>query len=69
MALDAANLATQQQFLAGMVAAQETMNNANNDRSTPNWRRKLPRRAVVSAVSADFFQTLLHYCASEIVLF
>ena len=29
-ALDAANAAAQQQFLAGMAAAQETMNNANN---------------------------------------
>ena len=30
MANDAANAAAQQQFLAGMAAAQETMNNANN---------------------------------------
>lgn len=30
MATDAANAAAQQQFLAGMAAAQETMNNANN---------------------------------------
>lgn len=30
MASDAANAAAQQQFLAGMAAAQETMNNANN---------------------------------------
>ena len=30
MAIDAANAAAQQQFLAGMAAAQETMNNANN---------------------------------------
>ena len=29
-ALDAANAAAQQQFNAGMAAAQETMNNANN---------------------------------------
>ncbi len=30
MANDAANAAAQQQILAGMAAAQETMNNANN---------------------------------------
>ena len=30
MASDAANAAAQQQFLAGMAAAQETMNNANS---------------------------------------
>jgi len=30
-ALDAANAAAQQQFNAGMAAAQETMNNANNE--------------------------------------
>ena len=30
MATDASNAAAQQQFLAGMAAAQETMNNANN---------------------------------------
>jgi hypothetical protein len=30
MANDVANAAAQQQFLAGMAAAQETMNNANN---------------------------------------
>jgi hypothetical protein len=30
MATDAANAAAQQQFIAGMAAAQETMNNANN---------------------------------------
>ena len=30
MANDAANAAAQQQFLAGMAAAQETTNNANN---------------------------------------
>ena len=33
MANDAANAAAQQQFLAGMAAAQETMNNANNNRN------------------------------------
>jgi len=27
----------QQQFLAGMAAAQETMNNANNNQATSNW--------------------------------
>jgi hypothetical protein len=37
MATDAANAAAQQQVLAGMGAAQETMNNANNDRPTSNW--------------------------------
>jgi hypothetical protein len=31
MALDAANAAAQQQFLAGMAASQKTMNNANKD--------------------------------------
>ena len=33
MAMDAANAAGQQQFLAGMAAAQETMNNANNNQA------------------------------------
>jgi predicted lipid-binding transport protein (Tim44 family) len=37
MAADAANAAAQQQFLAGMAAAQETMNNANNNQATSNW--------------------------------
>jgi predicted lipid-binding transport protein (Tim44 family) len=37
MANDAANAAAQQQFLAGMAAAQETMNNANNNQATSNW--------------------------------
>jgi hypothetical protein len=37
MATDAANAAAQQQFLAGMAAAQETMNNANNNQATSNW--------------------------------
>jgi len=37
MAADAANAAAQQQFLAGMAAAQETMNNANNNPATSNW--------------------------------
>jgi len=37
MAMDAANAAAEQQFNAAMVAAQETMNNANNDRATSNW--------------------------------
>ena len=37
MASDAANAAAQQQFLAGMAAAQETMNNANNNQTTSNW--------------------------------
>jgi predicted lipid-binding transport protein (Tim44 family) len=37
MANDAANTAAQQQFLAGMAAAQETMNNANNNQATSNW--------------------------------
>jgi hypothetical protein len=37
MASDAANAAAQQQFLAGMAAAQETMNNANNNQATSNW--------------------------------
>jgi hypothetical protein len=37
IAADAANAATQQQFLAGMAAAQETMNNANNNQATSNW--------------------------------
>jgi hypothetical protein len=37
MAMDAANAAAQQQFLAGMAAAQETMNNANNNQATSNW--------------------------------
>jgi hypothetical protein len=36
MASDAANAAAQQQFLAGMAAAQETMNNANNNQPTSN---------------------------------
>ena len=31
MATDAANAAAQQQFLAGMAAAQETMNHANDE--------------------------------------
>jgi hypothetical protein len=34
-ASDASNAAAQQQFLAGMAAAQETMNNANNQ-APPN---------------------------------
>jgi len=34
MATDAANAAAQQQFLAGMASAQETMNNANNNQPT-----------------------------------
>src|SRR4029077_5188048 len=33
----AANAAAQQQFLAGMAAAQETMTNANNNQATSNW--------------------------------
>jgi hypothetical protein len=37
MASDAANAAAQQQFNAGMAAAQETMNDANNNQTTPNW--------------------------------
>jgi uncharacterized lipoprotein YajG len=37
MALDAATAASQQQFLADMAAAQETMNNANNNQATSNW--------------------------------
>ena len=37
MAMDAANAAAQQQFNAAMAGAQETMNNANNDRATSNW--------------------------------
>jgi predicted lipid-binding transport protein (Tim44 family) len=37
MAADAANAAAQQQFLAGMATAQETMNNANNNQATSNW--------------------------------
>ena len=37
MAMDAANATAQQQFLAGMAAAQETMNNANNNQATSNW--------------------------------
>ena len=37
MAMDAANAASQQQFNAGMAAAQETMNNANNNQATSNW--------------------------------
>jgi hypothetical protein len=37
MASDKANAAAQQQFLAGMAAAQETMNNANNNQATSNW--------------------------------
>jgi len=37
MASDTANAAAQQQFLAGMAAAQETMNNANNNQATSNW--------------------------------
>ena len=37
MATDAANAAAQQQFLAGMAAAQQTMNNANNNQATSNW--------------------------------
>jgi hypothetical protein len=36
MATDAANAAAQQQFLAGMAAAQETMNNANNGQRIGN---------------------------------
>ena len=36
MANDAANAAAQQQFLAGMAAAQETMNNANNQATSNN---------------------------------
>ena len=37
MATDAANAAAQQQFLAGIAATQETMNNANNNQATSNW--------------------------------
>ena len=37
MATDAAIAAAQQQFLAGMAAAQETMYNANNSQATSNW--------------------------------
>ena len=37
MASDTANAPAQQQFLAGMAAAQETMNNANNNQATSNW--------------------------------
>ena len=37
MAVDAANAVAQQQFFAGMAVAQETMNNANNNRATSNW--------------------------------
>jgi hypothetical protein len=38
MAADAgANAAAQQQFQAGMAAAQETENNANNDPAISNW--------------------------------
>ena len=37
MAADAANAAAQQRFFAGMAAAQETMNNANNNHATSNW--------------------------------
>ena len=37
MATDTANGAAQQQFLAGMAAAQETMNNANKNQATSNW--------------------------------
>jgi hypothetical protein len=37
MAMDAANAAAQQQFNAGMAAAQETMNNANANQATSNW--------------------------------
>ena len=37
MAMDPANAAAQQQFNAGMAAAQETMNNANNNQATSNW--------------------------------
>jgi hypothetical protein len=37
MAMDAANAAAQQQFNAGMAAAQETMNNANDNHATSNW--------------------------------
>src|SRR5213083_1340550 len=32
-----ANAVAQQQFLAGMAAAQETMKNANNYQATSNW--------------------------------
>ena len=37
IAQDAANAAAQQQFLASMAAAQETMNNANNNQATSTW--------------------------------
>jgi hypothetical protein len=37
MAMDAANAAAQQQFNAAMAAAQETMNNANDNHATSNW--------------------------------
>jgi hypothetical protein len=37
MSIDAANAAAQQQFLAGMAATQETMNNVNNNQATSNW--------------------------------
>jgi len=37
MALDAATAAAQHQFNAGMAAAQETMNNANNNQAASNW--------------------------------
>ena len=36
MATDAANGAAQQQFLAGMATAQDTMNNANNNQAPSN---------------------------------
>jgi hypothetical protein len=35
--MDAANAAAQQQFNAAMAAAQQTMNDANNDRAVSNW--------------------------------
>ena len=37
MAMDATNAAAQQQNDAGMAAAQQTMNNANDNRATSNW--------------------------------
>jgi hypothetical protein len=38
MAMDAAaNAAAQQQFNAAMEAAQQTMNNANDNHATSNW--------------------------------
>jgi hypothetical protein len=56
MALDAATAVAQQQFLAGMAAAQETMNNANNNQAISNWLRSISFQSP-ARVDADLMST------------